>query len=190
MSFTPGKIIKEFTTKSGKHALIRYPTMDDVPALLAFINEVSLEDTFIRFSGEQQTLETEQAYLQSEIDKMVKGDVVKLVCFVGDTFAGVCDVSRDVNLATRRLHVGIFGLIIAREFRGDGIGKILAQTTIDEAKTEITGLHLIRLDCFSINTPALTLYAKLGFKEWGRFQGALFYKGEYVDEVHMALPTI
>lgn len=187
MSFTPGKIIKEFTTKSGKKALLRYPKIEDAKVLMDFINTVSLEDTFIRFAGEQQTLEAEQKYLQSEIDAITGNDTVKLFCFVGDAFAGVCDVSRDKSLATRRLHVGIFGLVVANEFRGDGIGKVLAQTTIDEAKNEIKNLRMINLDCFSINTPALGLYASLGFKEWGRLPQGLSYKGEYVDEVHMAL---
>jgi RimJ/RimL family protein N-acetyltransferase len=186
-TFVPGKIIKEFTTKSGKHAVIRYPQIEDAQALLDFINEVSLENTFIRFAGEQQTIEEETAYLTSELEKLETGDAVKLFCFVEGEFAGVCDIHRDTGLLTRRQHVGIFGLVIRKAFRGEGIGKVLAQAVIDEAKSSIDNLQLIALDCFANNEPALNLYVKLGFKEWGRFPQALMHKGEYVDEVHMSL---
>ncbi len=188
--FSPRREVTTFMTKSGKKATIRYFSLEDAPAALSFINTVSRENTYIRFAGEQQTLEEEKKYLQSEVEKSQAGDAVKLFCFVGRELAGVCDVHRDTSLLSRRLHVGIFGLVIAKPFRGDGIGFALAQTTIQEAKEEIEGLRLVKLDCFAINTPALSLYAKLGFVEVGRIPDMLFYKGEYVDEVEMVLRTV
>ncbi|PWU22710.1 hypothetical protein C5B42_05270 [Candidatus Cerribacteria bacterium 'Amazon FNV 2010 28 9'] len=183
--FIPGKIIKEFTTKSGKHAIIRYPKWEDLDAMLEHINTVSKENTFITFSGEQETLESESKYLASEFESIEEGNACKLFCFVEEKFAGVCDVHRVLMNKKRSLHVGTLGLVISKEFRGDGIGAILMQTTIDEAIQQIKGLRLIQLSCFAANTPALNLYRKLGFAEVGRIPQKLLHKGEYIDEVWM-----
>lgn len=188
MSITPGSVIREFTTKSGKAALIRYPQMDDVLLLQHFINTVSLEDTYIGFSGEQQSLESETIYLNSELEKIKSGDCVKLFCIVDGVIAGTCDIHRDDTLFTRRRHSGVFGLIVGSAYRGDGIGETLTLTTIDESRRIISGLRLIKLSCFANNKPAMHLYEKLGFKEVGRIPETLQYKGTYVDEVLMTLP--
>src|SRR5258708_23622579 len=190
MAFNPGKVIKEFTTKSGKPAIIRYPTWQDVADLLKHINTVSKEDTFITFSGEQETLESEAKYLASEFVDMETGKAVKLFCYVDGIFDGVCDIHQNQGKKERGKHVATFGLVVGRDFRGDGIGFALSQATIAEAKMAIQGLRLIYLDCFANNIAALTLYAKLGFTEAGRIPQGLLYKGEYVDEVHMALTTV
>ena len=190
MSFAPGKVVKEFITKSGKRAVLRYPSIEDASLLLSFINEVSLENTFIRFSGEQQTIEEETEYLAGELEKLEAEDAVKLFCFVNGEFAGVCDIHRDTALLARRRHNGIFGLVIGKAYRGDGIGQALAQAVIDEAVHVISDLRIVRLDCFATNAPALGLYKKLGFQENGRIPGALLHNGEYVDEVFMSLKVV
>ena len=187
---TPGKIVHTFTTKSGKKAEIRYPQSEDAVDLMEFINTISKEDTFIRFAGEQQTLEGEQTYLDSEIALIERGDAVKLFCYVDGQMAGGCDIHRDTGLLTRRQHVGIFGLLVAEKFRGEGIGTNLMTATIQEGKQQIVGMRMIMLDCFSTNVPACNLYKKMGFKEVGRIPQALFHKGAYVDEIEMVLPLI
>lgn len=184
---TPGEVVSQFTTKSGKPAVLRYPVMEDAQALLDFINTISLEDTFVRFAGEQQALDEEQKYLASEIQLCSTGNAVKLFCFVEGKFAGVTDIHRDTSLLTRRLHSGIFGIIVSKEFRGEGVGTQLITSIVQEAKKHISGLKLIKLDCFANNEPAMALYKKVGFVEAGRIPKALFRQGEYTDEVHMAL---
>lgn len=174
-----------FSTKSGRQAELRGPRLTDAPALLRFINSISLEDTFVRFSGEQQTLLQEQTYINNELAAIRKGDAVKLFCFVEGTLAGVCDIHRDVSLLARKRHVGLFGIVIAKEFRGEGIGQMLMSTVIAEAQKKIKGLRLIHLQCFATNTPALSLYRKLGFVEVGRIPKGILHKSEYIDEVQM-----
>lgn len=176
-----------FTTKLGKLATIRYPRIEDAPALLEMINEISKEDTFIRFSGEQLSLQEESEYLESEISAIEMGDCVKLFCFVADRLAGCCDVRKDRSLLDRKKHVGLLGLLVAKELRRDGVGEKLMQTTIEEAQKELVGLRLIKLECFSTNTAALALYAKLGFQEVGRVPGGILHRGAYIDAVEMVL---
>ncbi|MDQ3008947.1 MAG: GNAT family N-acetyltransferase [bacterium] len=183
-----GAVITTFTTKNGSTATLRYPSLSDAPALLEFINTVSQEDSFIRFSGEQQTLQEEEEYVRSELEQIKNGDAVKIFCFVDSTLAGVCDIHRDVAFKKRKLHVGFQGIIIAKGFRGQGIGQELMSATIAEAQQHIPGLKHIRLECFSTNTAALALYAKLGFVEVGRLPGELLHRGQYIDEVVLIKP--
>ncbi|MEP7166882.1 MAG: GNAT family N-acetyltransferase [Candidatus Woesebacteria bacterium] len=185
--FIPGKIVKEFTTKSGKQAIIRYPKWEDIEAMTAYMNTLSTENTFVSFSGEELSLKEEAEYLGSMFASMELGDVVKLFCEVENKIVGISDVRRDVSKRERAKHVVIFGITVAKDFRGDGVGKILAQTVFSEAKQMIPGLKIIWLHCFASNTNALALYEKLGFREVGRIPGELLYKSEYIDGVQMTL---
>lgn len=178
-------LVSEFSLKRGSPAKICYPVSQDAQALTDFINTFSQENSFTRFAGEQMTLTEEQAYLDSEISKINTGDAVKLFCFVDEQLAGVCDIRRDTSLLTRKRHTGIFGIIIAKEFRGEGIGQKLMAATIAEATMRMPGLKLIKLSCFANNTPAMSLYSKVGFTEVGRLPKGLLYRDEYVDEVIM-----
>lgn len=174
-----------FPTKSGQLAAIRYVAAGDAELLTPFINQISQENIFVRFSGEVLTIEEETRYINSEIEAVEMGDAVKLFCLVDGELVGVSDVHRNISFAQRKLHIGVIGLIVAEKFRGQGIGKKLMQTCLNEAQQHIEGLRMIQLECFAPNTPALTLYRQLGFREVGRVPGALLHRGEYVDEVVM-----
>jgi len=94
---------------------------------------------------------------------------------------GVAAIRRDKSVRKRSLHVGIFGISVEKEFRGDGVGYELGRAVIE------TGLKMVILDVFSLNTKAQSLYQKLGFKEAGRLPKKILYRGSYIDEVKMYL---
>jgi hypothetical protein len=99
-------------TKSGKEVTIRPPTWGDVQIDLHYINTLSREDTYITFSGEQLTYSQEEKYVKDCIDKISKGDMVKLMCFVDGELAGVCPVSHTTK--TLRNHRPDCGSKISR----------------------------------------------------------------------------
>lgn len=183
--FTPGKIIRTFTTKKGREAVIRYPKWEDLSLMHEFINTISQEDTYVTFSGETVTREGEMYYLSEMFKGMEMQDNLYVSCFIENQFAGSCSILRDLQGRRRSYHVGIFGITIAREFRGEGIGEILSQTTIDEARQVIPGLSLLRLQMYSPNTVAHHLYEKLGFIDYGTLPGGVWYRGSFVDEIIM-----
>ncbi len=185
--FEPGRIVKEFETRNGKKAVIRYPTWEDAEEVLTFANEMVAEDTFVNMSGIDYTLEDEQAFLLDAMKKMQTGDKVLLFCFTDGKFAGNTRVERKDQRFLRSRHVGMFGIALRAEFRGEGIGRILMETIIEESRKVIEGLRMIELNCFSTNTAGLALYSKLGFKECGRLPAGILHKGEYVDQVTMYL---
>lgn len=183
----PGKIVHTFKTKNGNEAVIRYPTINDVSEMTSYINILSSEDLYITFSGEQLSYDDEYTYIDDQIKKIQKAEVVKLICFVDGKMAGVCDVYRNLQGRRRSWHVGIFGLSVAKEFRNDGIGYELSKCTIEEAKRNIKGLRMITLSVYRPNVPAKHLYEKLGFKEFGNLPKGIWYKDTYIDEISMYL---
>ncbi len=183
--FTPGKIVTTFTSKRGTEMTIRYPKWEDLDIMNDFINEISAEDIYVTFSGEHVTKEGEMYYLAEMFKGMELQDNVYLTCFAGNRMVGSSSILRDMQGRRRSFHVGIFGVTIAQDFRGEGVGEELSKATIDEAKKTIDGLRILRLQMYSPNTVARHLYEKLGFIQYGELPSGVWYKGEYINEVIM-----
>jgi len=179
--------VSQFTTKSGKQGIIRYFTLDDVAKATDFINTVSHEDTFITFSGEQLVEVEERAYLNDCMVRSDRGDFIKLFCFIDGVLVGDCTVGRNINSRRRGYHVATLGLIIKKEYRGDGVGEHLVRTTIAQAWQSIPGLTKIILWYIDPNVSARKLYDKIGFVECGRIPKGMWYQDNYFDHVLMYL---
>jgi hypothetical protein len=65
-----GKIVFEGRSRQGKSILIRYIQKNDAEALCHYMNTLSEERTFVRFQGEQLTLEEETAYINSQLQRI------------------------------------------------------------------------------------------------------------------------
>lgn len=95
---------------------------------------------------------------------------------------GVSDIRMKSRIAS---HIGTFGISMAKDFRGKGIGKKLMQVVIQEAKKNLTGIRILELECFASNPTAPLLYKSCGFKEYGRLPKGLSRKGEFIDDILM-----
>jgi RimJ/RimL family protein N-acetyltransferase len=82
-------------------------------------------------------------------------------------------------------HEGVFGISLAKDYRGEGIGKILMRLVLEEAESNLPPLRIITLGVFSNNSLAMEMYKKFGFKEYGRLPKGVLHRGEYVDHVYM-----
>ncbi len=177
------KIIFEGATDKGLQVVIRYPKVKDVKEMCGYINELSAEQTFIAFQGKQFTVEEERAVIQSSLDRMENKMAIKLVAFSGERMIAIADISMSGKDAMR--HEGAFGISVRNEFRGQGVGRLLMQTIIDEALKNIPELKIISLGVFGNNTVAIGMYKDLGFVEFGRLPEGVLHKGEYIDHVYM-----
>lgn len=92
-----------------------------------------------------------------------------------------------IHVETSRFGFGEFGMQVAREWRGRGVGSALVQAAIDWSRAH--GLHKLCLEVFPHNEPAIALYRKFGFVEEGR--RVRHYRrasGELWDSILMGLP--
>lgn len=204
-----GKTVFEGLSKKRSRILIRYPLANDASAMREYINTLSKEQTFIRFQGEKMSLTDEIKYLKSQlkrIKRINKNQTVQLFVIhnnksstffsrsldphdkprgfkkVLDKIIGICAV--DMKDKTES-HEGVFGLSVASEFRGEGIGSLLMKLTLEEALKKMLELKIITLGVFSNNSLAMDMYKKFGFIEYGRLPKGVFHRGQYVDHVYM-----
>lgn len=178
------KIILTITTKSGRVISFRYPTIDDAQMITDFINKISAEKTFIVLQGEQFEVEYERVWLEGTIATIGLDKTVYIMAMDGDKMVGSADVRMRTGV---KGHIGLFGIIIDKEYRGDGIGQALTEVVIDQAKKNLKGLKTIMLDVFGNNPAAIELYKKFGFIEYGRLPGGLKHNDEFVDDISMYL---
>lgn len=82
-------------------------------------------------------------------------------------------------------HVGSMGTIVRPEWRGKGIGRQLAQYTLDFARAH--GYEKIVIYVRAGNEGARAFYRRLGFAPKGVLERQVKIDGQYEDEVFMEL---
>lgn len=178
----PGTIVFEGTTKKGIDVVLRYPLLSDAQAMMQYINRLSKERTYILMQGAQMTLKQEQAFVKTQIEMIKKKRAVMLLAFSGKKLVGISGITMEEHA---REHVGLFGISVAQEFRGSGVGRLLMEQVITHAKKQIRSLQLIKLEVYENNPVAQKLYQSLGFKKYGILPRSVKHRGKYVDEVLM-----
>ncbi|MBI4359271.1 MAG: GNAT family N-acetyltransferase [Candidatus Nealsonbacteria bacterium] len=178
----PGTIVFKGQTKKGREIVVRYPLGSDVSALRNYINILSREKTFIRFQGEQVSLADEKKYLASYLKKIKKNEAVKLMVFHQNRLVAVADINLEDKISG---HVGVFGITVAKDFRREGVGKLLMKLVLKEAK-QIKKLKIITLGVFANNSIALRMYQKrFGLKEYGRLPQGIKHRGKFIDHIFL-----
>jgi RimJ/RimL family protein N-acetyltransferase len=71
-----------------------------------------------------------------------------------------------IHVERSRFGFGEVGMLVARDWRGRGVGSALVAASIDWARAH--GLHKLALSVFPHNEAAIALYRKFGFVEEGR----------------------
>ena len=160
----PGKIVKKFISKKGKEIVIRYPKWEDLDEFTRYINKLSQEDTLIIFSGEEIKKEEEAKTLSQWFYQMEIGDKVVLGCFYGNKLVAVANVDRDFSDLKRSRHVGIFGISVEKEFRGEGVGYELGKAIIEEVKKEDQGIKNGDFGCVFIKRQSSKSLSKIRFQ--------------------------
>ena len=178
----PGEIVYTGTSKKGNPLVIRSIQKGDENIMADYINSISQEKTFVRFQGETISLNEETKYVEDQLIKLEKNETVQLLVFCHEKLIGVSDL----NMGERvEKHVGIFGISLLREYRGEGVGKLLMELVIKQAEKHIPYLHIISLSVFSNNLVATEMYKNLGFVQYGSLPKGILHQGKYVDHNHM-----
>jgi RimJ/RimL family protein N-acetyltransferase len=184
MAYPP--ILFEGQTRKGLDIRLRHPVVEDVHVLREYINTLSQERTFLYVQGETIGLDQERDWLNNHLSLNTQKLSFMVLAFHGDQLAG----NADINLSTGpKRHSGIFGISVAKEFRGQGVGELIMQTVIEEAVRDVPQLELITLEVFGNNPIAQALYRKMGFIEYGRLPGGILHRDVPVDCVLMYRPV-
>jgi RimJ/RimL family protein N-acetyltransferase len=104
------------------------------------------------------------------------------------TFVAVADdeVVGSLHVGRSSFGFGEIGMMVAREWRGRGVGSGLVAAAIEWGREN--GLHKLTLDVFPHNEAAIGLYRKFGFAEEGRREKQIRRaSGELWDVLEMGL---
>jgi len=180
MIFYKEKPLAEYKGKSGKIFVIQKPNLDKVKELLEFTNRLIEEDTFLNLTGKPISFVSERRWLEDRLKEIARGDNFFAWAFYENRMVGSVSV---IRAKTRSPHVGEIGLMVDKDFRGEGLGQFLLEFILKEAKK--MKMQIVTLEVFADNLAALALYNKFGFKEYGRLPKGLLRQGKYSDQIEL-----
>jgi RimJ/RimL family protein N-acetyltransferase len=170
--------------------LIRAAVPDDAPALLALTRHI-VDDVPDLGVTDPDEVDADEARRRERLQDFLD-DPSKLFLVAEHAPAAggprqiVGDLSFTPNHKKRRMaHVGSFGIAIARDWRGKGIGRALIKTLLAWAADHPV-IEKVTLGVFATNERAIALYRSLGFVEEGhRPREFKIGPDRYVDDVRM-----
>jgi ribosomal protein S18 acetylase RimI-like enzyme len=108
-----------------------------------------------------------------------------LGAFEGEKLVGMMTFVRSKGVKDR--HKGhIYGVFVAADQRGKGVGRKLLDALVETAKRD-PSLEQIQLAVATVQTAARELYRSVGFESFGIERNALKDGSTYIHEDHMVL---
>jgi len=180
MIFYKEKPLAEYKGKSGKKFSLQKPNLNQVQELLEFTNRLIEEDTFLNLTGKPISFLSERRWLEDRLKEIARGDNYFAWAFNEKRMVGSVSV---IRAKTRSSHVGEIGLMVDKDFRGEGLGQFLLEFILQVAKK--MKMQIVIVEVFADNVAALVLYKKFGFKEYGRLPKGLLRQGKYSDQIEL-----
>jgi len=154
---------------------VRYISKADITGLHAALNSVVQERKFL-LTTETPAMENHSLFVRNNI----ACNHAQYVALHNGSIVGWADVIPHQKELTK--HVGLLGMGVVADYRGQGIGKELLAQTVEHAK--VSGLKKVELEVFTNNLPAIALYRNTGFELEGTKRLARYINGQYED-VHI-----
>ncbi len=156
----------------------RRATARDIPAITRIYNQGIVD--------REATLETEERTEAERRDWLAARDARHpvLVAEVAGTVVGWGSLNAFNPRPAYRFVVD-FSVYVARQARGQGVGRALLGALIEEARG--LGYHKIVLAGFPFNEAGVRLYQRLGFREVGIYREQGVLDGRWVDTIVMEL---
>ncbi len=171
------------TTKDRRAFHVRQARKEDAAAMLRYAEALFAEPglPMLYSPGEfSRTLAEEEEFIESRSGP----NSLILLATAGDEEIGSLAFRAGTKARTR--HAGTFGVGVAKEWRGVGVGSVLIERLIAWAK-EHPEIERIGMEVFQTNPEALRLYRRFGFQEEGRRRAAVRLDDRRVDLIPMAL---
>lgn len=180
----------DFRTKKNHIIQIVEPSLDKLDEVLKFANDLAKEDTYLSFHpGKVITREEEEIWLKNNLKAIEnKSLFIYWALYNGPSTAlgtgkivGAVDIRRGNSV--REWHIGTIGLMVAKDMRGEGLGRFLLESILEKAKE--MGIRTAVLGLFSDNEIAKNLYKKMGFIEYGVLPDGVYRKNKFSDHILM-----
>ncbi|OCA90376.1 acetyltransferase [Bacillus sp. FJAT-27225] len=161
---------------------LRTGNSKDAEALLELEREVLLESEFMISVIEE--FEETTAQMRSWFQKILENDRETLIVAEMKQKVVGFIVFRSKN--TKRLsHTGSFSAMVKKEYRNQGIGKLLIKELLNWAEQNPL-IEKVSLGVLSTNQRAISLYKSMGFVEEGRkIKEVKFNEEFYADDILM-----
>ncbi|MEQ1652005.1 MAG: GNAT family N-acetyltransferase [Hyphomicrobium sp.] len=156
---------------------IRQIRDEDVESFYAAFSSVVFEHKYLAFLDPPPIEET-RAFIRNNIEK----GYPQLVAIADGDVVGWCDIIPPDRAVSA--HVGILGIALMPDWRGNGLGERLMRAALGAA--DAFGYLRVELSVFSHNTRAYKLYCKLGFSDEGAKVRGILLDGVFYDEIMMA----
>lgn len=158
------KYDKKIILKNGKECHLRNGDEGDGQAVSDNFNLTHAETDYLLSYPEENSFDAQQegVFLKSKTDSDNEIEIVAVVDGIVIGMAGIEAVGKKYKVR----HRAEFGISIAKDYWGLGIGTALLSACIECART--VGYVQLELDVVADNERAISMYQKAGFVEYGR----------------------
>jgi len=173
----------ETNLKDGQTLKMCVAAPDHAQVVLAYVEQVSGESTFVTFGpGEfEMTVEQEAEFLRGCHESV---NQIYILGFIDDALVATANVRASAR--SRLRHCAEFGMSVRRPFWGLGIGAAMLDYLVAWARENpvLTKFDLrVRAD----NKRAISLYRARGFVDEGVLRKQFCVDGEYYDLIAMGM---
>ncbi len=152
------------TLKNGRECCIRNGTEQDGQAVLDNFNLTHGETDYLLSYPDENSFDVmqESQFLKEKAESEKE---IQLVAVVNGTVAGTAGIEA-IGAKYKVRHRAEFGIGVAKDFWGLGIGQALMAACVECARA--AGYLQLELSVVAENARAVSMYQKAGFVEYGR----------------------
>ena len=168
--------------KTGKEIELRSPVETDAEDLIKYLKITNAESPFLICEPEEVrlTVDAEKGIINRKNEDPRE---LLLLAFEDGKHIGNCALM-SVGNSVRYEHRCSIAIALYKEYCGRGIGKIMLETVLSEAKK--LGYEQAELEVMTENKGAIAMYEKIGFVKCGTLPHSTRYKdGSYADSYWM-----
>lgn len=169
--------------RNNVNCIIRPATLKDAKQILELEYSIISEREFfisVPEEFEQPSMQEQRGWIRGKIENEKE---TLLVAEINGGLVGWIVFQSDYR--KKLSHTGSLTMLVKKEYRGKGIGKMLLKALLDWAEKN-PFIEKVSLGVFSTNIGAISLYKSMGFMEEGRkIKEFKISDKEYVDDILM-----
>ncbi len=171
---------KKLILRDGREVEVTHLTRE-IPSstLQEFINELVSENAFM-LHDTNYSLAEEMEWKRRQLEEAEHGYMITLIALDGKRVIASLQARRN---RMKEVNNVSFGIAIAKEFRGVGLGETLLRMIVEETKKKMKPKNMY-ISYIDGNKPAANLYRKIGFRKIiGRYPKWIKHNGRYLDRI-------